>query len=137
MGGPTCWWPIPSSRPNKSVLYVNQGNGNFVRATNAVTTTGGPTIGLAWGDIDNDGHLDRFVANATRQINFLFRNTGSGDFTRITNGPIVTESGRFHGGAWGDFDNDGLTITNLSGTAPILDTNAPDARSRFYRAVLP
>ena len=30
-----------------------------------------------------------------------------------------------------------VTITNQNGTAPITDTNAPGAKSRFYRAVQP
>jgi hypothetical protein len=103
-------------------LYRNDGNGAFTKITNeAIINDGGSTRssqGCAWGDYDNDGFLDLFVANGAvgigegantaRQVNFLYRNTGTGTFARVTTGAIATDTGHFDGCAWGDYDNDGF-----------------------------
>ena len=62
--------------------------------------------GSSWGDFDNDSDLDLFVTNEFRQDNFLYRNDGSGNFMKITSGPVVNDGGKSQGGSWGDFDND-------------------------------
>ena len=63
---------------------------------------------ITWADYDNDGDLDAYVLNYTTFPNMLYRNDGGGAFTRVLGvGPIVTDAGQAHGGAWGDFDNDG------------------------------
>jgi hypothetical protein len=60
-----------------------------------------------WGDFDNDGYLDLFVAN-WGQNNFLYRNKGDGSFTPITNGIVVADVVRHsQSAAWADYDNDG------------------------------
>ena len=40
--------------------------------------------------------------------NFLYQNNGDGTFTKLTTNSIVTITGAYSGGVWGDFDNDGL-----------------------------
>ena len=89
-------------------LYRNNGNGTFAR-TNVVgvATDLGKTVSAAWGDYDNDGFPDLVVANWPHQKNFQYRNNGDGTFTKITQGPIVTEAGGFIGCVWGDYDRDG------------------------------
>jgi len=64
------------------------------------------SIGSSWGDYDNDGDLDLFVANATAN-NYLYENNGNGNFTKVTDQDIVTDGGECAGSAWGDYDNDG------------------------------
>jgi len=45
-------------------LYRNNGNGTFSDVTAATGTADrGAGMGVAWGDYDNDGHLDLFVSN--------------------------------------------------------------------------
>ncbi|MCF8244686.1 MAG: FG-GAP-like repeat-containing protein [Saprospiraceae bacterium] len=89
-------------------LYKNKGNGNFEKITSgAIVTDGGNSVGGSWGDFNNDGYLDLFVANAGTEHNFLYKNNGNGTFTKITNSPVVTNEGHSHGSAWCDFDNDG------------------------------
>ena len=89
-------------------LYHNLGNGNFQKITSgAIVNDEGCSVGANWGDYDNDGFLDLFVANAANEANFLYRNNGNGTFTKITSGAIVTDVGHSHGSAWADYDNDG------------------------------
>jgi hypothetical protein len=89
-------------------LYRNNGGGNFSKITNSsLTSAGGESWSGSWGDYDNDGDADVFVTNNVNQKNFLFRNDGDFNFTRITNDVIVNENGYNAVSGWGDFDNDG------------------------------
>ena len=74
-------------------------------------------MGAAWGDFDNDGYLDLFVANAYNQADFLYHNERDGTFTRIYDGDVVDHTGTGMGAAWADLDNDGfldLFVANYS-----------------------
>ena len=48
---------------------------------NIVTDTKN-SVGATWGDINNNGLLDLFVANASGQNNDLYQNNGDGTFTK-------------------------------------------------------
>jgi hypothetical protein len=86
-------------------LFQNDGVGGFTDATGGLPLGDtGDGFGMAWGDYDNDGHLDLFVAN--NGGNKLFRNDGVGGFTDVTSGPLGGTVGD-RGVAWGDYDNDG------------------------------
>lgn len=64
-------------------LYHNNGDGNFTRITSGkIVTDGGNSTGCAWGDFDNDGFLDLFVAN-NGENNFLYHNNRDGTFTKV------------------------------------------------------
>ena len=90
-----------------NVQFTNNGNGTFTRVITGPIVTGSATSsGGAWGDYDNDGFLDLFVP-VNSGSDLLYRNGGSGVFTRTTTGSIVTSGGRGNGCAWGDYDNDG------------------------------
>jgi hypothetical protein len=63
---------------NKNVLYRNNGDGSFSKVTSGpVVDEGGKSWSAAWGDYDNDGFLDLFVANRRSENNFLYRNNGN------------------------------------------------------------
>ncbi len=97
-------------------LYHNNGNGTFSKITTGpMVTDGGSSIGAAWGDYDNDGWPDLFVANYDGQHDYLYHNNGNSTFTKILTGPEVTDNDWGSGCAWGDYDNDGyldLYVTN-------------------------
>jgi len=58
-------------------LYRNQGDGTFLRVTNIAPATDlGTWHGATWGDYDNDGFLDLFVAN-WGSTNALYHNDGN------------------------------------------------------------
>jgi hypothetical protein len=94
-------------------IYRNLGGGAFrVISSGNVLNQRLKSVGSAWGDYDNDGDLDLFVVNrdlpgGSPQYNNFYRNNGGGMFERITNSPIVTDSGVFNTCGWADYDNDG------------------------------
>ena len=82
-------------------LYRNDQDTGFIKITSGpVANDGGSSFGSSWGDIDNDGDLDLFVANFGGN-NFLYRNDQEVDFLKITNGPAVNDGGFSVGGSWG------------------------------------
>ena len=76
--------------------------------------------GAAWGDYDNDGWLDLFVANmagpltlspeeveASPAHSVLYRNNGDGTFTEVSAQAGVDYRGWAMAAAWGDYNGDG------------------------------
>jgi hypothetical protein len=67
-------------------------------------------MGSAWGDYDNDGHLDLYVTAATTAgtgQNVLYHNEGDGSFALVTEGPGLDSSLNSTSCSWVDYDNDG------------------------------
>lgn len=91
-----------------SFLYHNNRDGSFTKVTNsAITNDLGSAIAGTWGDYNNDGLLDLFVANNTGAVNALYKNLGAGNFSRVTTGAIANYGGYCHGASWVDYNNDG------------------------------
>jgi len=113
-------------------FYRNRGNGTFEDATQAAGFGGavGPGLGVVFGDIDNDGWQDVYVANDTKP-NFLFRNKGKGIFEDISllSGTQLGEQGQAEAGMgvdMGDYDGDGLLdifVTNFANETNALYKN--------------
>jgi hypothetical protein len=63
------------------LLFHNNGDGTFTRITEGeIVNTVGLASGAAWGDYDNDGFLDLYVANGNdpaQEPNFLYHNDGN------------------------------------------------------------
>jgi len=97
---------------NNNLLYKNTGSPNYNFTSNTVISSV-PAQSGSWGDYDNDGDLDLYIANGgfdggAAATNSLFRNN-SGTLTEITSGvgPIITDTDFSYTTAFGDYDNDG------------------------------
>ena len=112
--------PGDVSRPN--LFYRNDGNDTFTSIAslpaNDLENDGGASHGCNWGDYDNDGWLDLFVANRAGQNNFLYHNNGDGTFSKVIGSIVVNDGGNSFGAAWGDYDNDGFLDLFVANNGP-------------------
>jgi hypothetical protein len=129
---------ISNNAPNSDLqnfLYHNNGDGTFTLVTNSIVSLEpGSSAGCTWGDYDNDGWLDLFVARVGRydsnfnivalENNCLYHNKGDGTFEKVTSGSLVNEPGYSFGAAWGDYNNDGFL--DLFVNNGFVATNAND-----------
>ena len=116
-------------------LYRNNGDGTFtdVTKTTGIYNTTGKGLGVVWGDYDNDGAADLYVANDSTE-NLFYRNSGDGTFEEIgfMVGVALSEDGVAENGmgtAFGDWNNDGwldLTVTNYAQQTNTLYHNDAD-----------
>jgi hypothetical protein len=93
-----------------NVLLRNKGENRFedVTARAGVALAGRVNVACAFGDYDNDGYPDLFVAT-TRGGNVLFHNDGkAGTFTDVTKTAGVGHVGHSCAVLWFDYDNDGF-----------------------------
>ncbi len=108
-------------RPIRPTLLRNNGAGRFTDVTlEAGLLDPANSNGAAWGDFDNDGWLDLYVA-CEQQYNRLYHNRGDGTFEEIAStAGVEGEASRFAKGCtWIDYDNDGysdLFVDNLEDT---------------------
>lgn len=89
-------------------LYKNLGSGNFQLASDNTIMTNSlyQTLACAWGDYNYDGKMDLYIATGMNQPDLLYRNTGGGNFQRVTNCvPVV--AGHSGGVCWADYNKDG------------------------------
>ncbi|GAK57195.1 fibronectin type III domain protein [Candidatus Vecturithrix granuli] len=73
---------------------------------------------IAWGDYDNDGHVDLLLTgeSVSGAIANIYHNNGDGTFTDIQAGLLTVKDSAT---AWGDYNNDGyldLVLTGYSST---------------------
>ena len=103
-------------RPTSSFLYKNNGNGTFrdVSRETHLAEKLGKALGVVATDINNDGRMDLFVANDTKE-NFLLTNRGARGWEDIGFGAMVAlspdgwprsgmgvDSADFNGDGWQD-----------------------------------
>ena len=107
----------PESRTNR--LLRNDGSGAFSDVTSGALLAQTHSRGVAWGDYDNDGDLDLYVAavpvDGQNGENMLLRNDGNDSFSDVTTG-LLGYAGATNSCSWVDYDNDGdldLFLVNL------------------------
>jgi len=114
-------------------LFRNNRDGTFTDVTDSAGVTDTKRLygfGVAWFDMDDDGHLDLIVANDSGP-NYVYRNLGNGKFEDVSypSGAALDGNGRDQahmGVAIGDYDNDGrddIHITNFADDFNVLYRN--------------
>ncbi|MDH5436996.1 MAG: FG-GAP-like repeat-containing protein [Gammaproteobacteria bacterium] len=94
-------------------LYKNEGGGVFAKALKLPTTgvlTDSDHSGAAWGDYDNDGNVDLFLASYMlndQAKNILYKNNGDGTFTQVLAGESISNPGNSSDPTWIDIDQNG------------------------------
>jgi hypothetical protein len=84
-----------------------RGQDSFTRIISGPAVSGIDSTILAWGDFNNDGFQDLFVARRSGP-SLLYSNNGNGTFSQLAAAPIGTDTGLCIGASWGDYDNDGF-----------------------------
>ncbi len=95
---------------HKNQLWRNNGDGTFTDVageSGVAMTENDDTKTVAWGDIDNDGDLDLYVANKQKPDK-LFLNNGEGTFTDISMAANIFNLGWPQSVNMADVDGDGF-----------------------------
>ena len=104
-GAPLPGTPAPAVQP-RNRLFRNDGFGSFTDVTGAARTGDeGYGMGMAVGDVENDGDPDLFVGNYGADL--LFRNRGDGAFDDATAAAGIDNPGWSTSATFFDFDLDG------------------------------
>jgi enediyne biosynthesis protein E4 len=100
---------------DSSTLYVNDGKGSFSKLMpqQSGIKTGKPSKGHTWGDFNNDGFLDLFVANGTENVpdsllnDDLYYGSAENVLKKLDARSITNDRNVSAGTAYADADNDG------------------------------
>jgi hypothetical protein len=112
-GGNEFWGTSDALRPR---LYLNDGHGNFRRASGALPDIFENGSCVAVGDFNGDGHPDVFVGSRVVSRGYglipkshLLQNDGAGHFTDVTLqlAPQLSDAGMVTSATWIDYDHDG------------------------------
>lgn len=121
---------------HETFLFRNEGDGNFTKLASDPTTPVSFVSdhqGAAWGDYNNDGYVDLFLASyqlSEESHNSLFTNNGDGTFTAAPETDIVTTKGYSQDPSWIDYDQNGtldLFVPNYGNTPNFLYSNLGDS----------
>lgn len=115
------------------LLFRNRGNGTFEDVSKKAGVNNTNLyygLGAIWGDYDNDGWPDLYVANDTTP-NYLYHNNHDGTFTEVglLSGTALSGAGQAEGSMgvdFGDYDHDGLldiVVTNFAEQSSALYHN--------------
>ena len=119
----------PASALLQDRLYVNMGEGRFVRDEQALPEMLGSTAGIAVGDVSGDGRPDLFVGGRLRPRKYpyparswLLENTGDGfrDITAEVAPELAEPGGMITDAVWIDFNGDNrLDLVTVGEWMPI------------------
>ncbi len=142
---PTPYYDATNGPPN--LLFRNRGDGTFEEATQEAGLMDGNdrfSFAASWGDYDDDGDPDLYVANDFGRNN-LYQNNGDGTFRDVAAEAGVEDLAAGMSVSWGDYDNDGrldLYVSNMwSSAGQRLTFNrqfenvaaSADVRAKFQR----
>jgi hypothetical protein len=117
-----------------NALFHNEGGGNFKDVTASTGANVGVgdriCVGASFGDYDNDGRPDLFVAS-TRGGNLLFRNEGGGKFTDVTEKAGVGFVAHSMSGTFFDADRDGWLDLLVANTAKWTNEQYDEAQHHY------
>lgn len=65
------------------------------------------TVAVAWGDYNDDGNMDLYLADIQTNKNILFKNNGNETFANVTEAAGVEDVGDARNCSWIDYNNDG------------------------------
>ena len=116
----------------RDYFYRNLGDGTFEEIAEKISVSDRAKyygLGAIWGDYDDDGWLDLYVANDGTP-NYLYRNKGDGSFSEVgfQTGTSYSGDGVEQGSmgvAWGDYD--------LDGRLDLFTTNFDNEPNTLYR----
>jgi hypothetical protein len=118
-----------------NVLLINRGGGQFEPAPeNGTIGIWRNSLQATWGDYDQDGDADLFIANDWAPSN-LFRNDGAAGFKDVSEEAGVTSYGFSMGASFGDYDNDGLEdiyVSNMYSDAGLRMTKRIPGLSKMF-----
>ncbi|GJQ28934.1 MAG: hypothetical protein HBSAPP03_08180 [Phycisphaerae bacterium] len=123
---------VVTDRANNSSgsMFENNDDGTFDEVSDeaGLVAASNGQRGCAWGDYDNDGHLDLYVATRTGGCQ-LYRNLGGGTFVLTGLGADVNIDAQ--DAVFVDYDNDGdldIAITRVGGGMMLLRNNTNTTR---------
>ncbi len=110
-----------------NAYYINGGDGTFKSAAFEARVAAAFSWGTGFGDFDNDGFVDLYVATQHHIPDFLYRNDGNG----LTFSEVSAEAGIEHildsrGVAFSDYDHDGdldIAVVGRGGAPTLLYRN--------------
>ncbi len=107
------WYRNGTTGFDSQRLYKNDGKGGFIDATHAAGLARPAfPMGASYGDVDNDGFQDLYLATGDPEFgslwpNVLFRNDRGARFEDVTAATGTGHLQKGHGVAFGDVDGDG------------------------------
>ncbi|WP_285651519.1 FG-GAP-like repeat-containing protein [Allomuricauda sp. NBRC 101325] len=107
---------VDQQRNYSARLYLNDGNGNFLRSEKELPSTFKNISTISPYDFDNDGDIDIFIGSRSvvgvygiSPDHLLLENMGDGTFTNVTerSGYDLKDAGMVTDSKWEDMDGDG------------------------------
>src|SRR5688572_22556834 len=108
-------------RGDRSLLYLNRGDGSFARSESPFADKDTPDSGATLADVDDDGDLDAYISTQHKKPNRYFVNEGRGRFVETTLDDATSDASSNFSSGFVDIDGDG--DLDLYATGPTLELN--------------
>jgi hypothetical protein len=108
-------------RGDRSLLYLNKGDGSFTRSESPFADKDTPDSGASLADADGDGDLDAYISTQHKKPNRYFENEGRGRYVERTLDDATGDASSNFSSGFVDIDGDG--DLDLYATGPTLELN--------------